>query len=105
LFTRVLARCSVIGLLVSTAALYLSYRPYADMFRTYLRGGDPASLLTVGAFLNDLNYYQTPPAHQALYSLWTFPMYFWAGIIVLCFLALIFVTAKFIWQRRPELPA
>ncbi|HKQ86806.1 MAG TPA: hypothetical protein VJS43_08555, partial [Candidatus Acidoferrales bacterium] len=47
LFTRVLARCSVIGLLVSTAALYLSYRPYADMFRTYLRGGDPASLLTV----------------------------------------------------------
>lgn len=104
LFTRVLARCSVIGLLISTAALYLSYRPYAEMFRTYLRGGDPTSLLTVGAFLNDLNYSQTPPVHQALYSLWTFPMYFWAGIIVLCFVAFALVMAKFIWQRLPELP-
>ena len=104
-FTRVLARCSVIGLLLSTAALYLSYRPYAEMFRMYLRDGDPTSLLTVGAFLNDLNYSQTPPPHQAMYSLWTFPMYFWAGIIVLCFVALIFVTAKFIWQRRPAVPA
>ncbi|MGH9574665.1 MAG: hypothetical protein ACRD40_14190 [Candidatus Acidiferrales bacterium] len=104
-FTRVLARCSVIGLLVSTATLYLSYRPYAEMFRAYLRGGDPISLLTVGAFLNDLAYDQTPPPHQALYSLWTFPMYFWAGIIVLCCVALVLVAAKFIWQRRPELPA
>jgi len=104
-FTRVLARCSVIGLLISTAALYLSYRPYAEMFRAYLRGGDPTSLLTVGAFLNDLNYSQTPPPHQALYSLWTFPMYFWAGIIALCFLAFALVMAKFFWQRRPELSA
>ena len=104
-FTRVLARCSVIGLLISTAALYLSYRPYAEMFRAYLRGGDPTSLLTVGAFLNDLNYSQTPPPHQALYSLWTFPMYFWAGIIVFCCVAFALVLAKFIWQGRPELPA
>ncbi|HKV49374.1 MAG TPA: hypothetical protein VJN69_14870 [Candidatus Acidoferrales bacterium] len=104
-FTRVFARSSVIGLLISTAALYLTYRPYAEMFRTYLRGGDPTSLLTVAAFLNDLDYSQTPPPHQALYSLWTFPMYFWAGVIVLCFVALALVTAKFIWQRRPELPA
>jgi len=103
-FTRVLARCSVTGLLISTAALYLTYRPYAEMFRTYLRSGDPASLLTVGAFLNDLDYSQTPPPHQALYSLWTFPMYFWAGIIALCFVAFALVMAKFFWQRRPELP-
>src|SRR5690348_4016866 len=105
LFTRVLARCSVIGLLISTAALYLSYRPYAEMFRTYLRGGDPTPLLTVGTFLNDLNYSQTPPPHQALYSLWTFPMYFWAGIIVLCCVAFALVIAKFFWQRRRELSA
>ena len=104
-FTRVLVRCSVIGLLISTAALYLSYRPYADMFHAYLSGGDPTPLLTVGAFLNDLSYSQTPPPHQALYSLWTFPMYFWAGVIVLCFVALIFVTAKFVWRKRPAISA
>lgn len=105
LLTRVLARCSVIGLLISTTALYFSYRPYADIVRNYLRDGNPDRLLRLGAFLDDLNYSQTPPTHQALYSLWSFPMYFWASVIVLCAIALLFVAARFFWQKRQALPA
>lgn len=105
LFTRVLARGSVVGLLISTVALYFSYRPYADIVGNYLRDGNPSRLLTLGAFLSDLDYRQNPPQHETLYSLWSFPMYFWAGIIVLCAVALLFVTAKFLWQKRSPLPA
>jgi hypothetical protein len=88
------------GLFVSTAALYFSYRPYAQIVRAYFRDGDSARLLTLGAFLDHLNYNQTPPQHQVLYSLWTFPMYFWAGVIVLCAAALLFTAAKFIADHR-----
>lgn len=105
LLTRVLARGSVVGLLISTVALYFSYRPYADIVGNYLRDGNPGRLLTLGAFLSDLDYRQNPPQHETLYSLWSFPMYFWAGIIVLCAVALLFVTAKFLWQKRSPLPA
>jgi hypothetical protein len=104
--TKLLASCAIVGLFVSTAALYLSYRPYAQIVRAYLHDGDTSRLLALSAFLSHLDYAQLPPQHQALYSLWNFPMYFWAGIIALCAIALVFTAVKFIAQsRRPIVAA
>jgi hypothetical protein len=105
LFTRAIAATSFAGLLISSAALYLSYRPYAEIIRAYLSSGDPSHLPAVIAFLSHLDYSQTAPRHGGFFSLWTFPMYFYAGVIALCAIGLLFATTRFLWQRRRALAA
>ena len=84
--------CSgVIGLLFSTIVLYLSYRPYAEIVRSYLRDGDPSRLRTLGViFLYYPSFYDLP----------NYQVYFWTGIIALCVVALVFMTVRFVSRSR-----
>ena len=87
--------CGLIGLFVSSAALYWSYRPYSQIVRAYLDGGDASRLFYVAAFLNHLNYAEVPIRTGTLYSLWSVPIYFWAAVLFLCAAALVVVIARF----------
>ena len=99
-FTNVLAGASAVGLLLSTAALYLSYRPYDELVRAYLQDGDPSHLQTLTVFLNYLNYDAYLPRVGTLYDLRDFPISFWAVTIALCAIALIYASARFIAKFR-----
>ena len=95
--TTVLGCAGLIGLLLSSAALYLSYRPYAEMVRTYFRDGDTSHLGTVGMFFDTLEY-------SNFYTLPTYLVDFWIGVIALCAVALVFTTSKAIsTYRHPAL--
>jgi hypothetical protein len=97
--TTVLGCGGVIGLLLSTTTLYLSYRPYAENLHAYLRDGDTSRLRTLGVFFNYLDY-------SSFYYLPSYMVYFWTGIIGLCAIALAFTTVKFMSRyRRPVLAA
>jgi hypothetical protein len=95
--TTVLGCAGLIGLLLSSAALYLSYRPYAEMVRTYFRDGDTSHLGTIGMFFETLEY-------SNFYTLPTYLVDFWIGVIALCAVALVFTTLKAIsTYRHPAL--
>jgi len=102
-FTAFLAATSAIGVLFSSLALYLSYRPYDELVRAYLRDGDPAHLQPLTVFLGYLDYDSYPPRAGTLYNLHQFPIYFWTAAIALCAAALIFTAIKFF--SRPHHPA
>jgi hypothetical protein len=97
--TTMLGCGGVIGLLCSSITLYLSYRPYAESVRAYLRDGDPIHLMALGGFFNYLD-------SAKYFSLPNYLFYFWAGIIVLCVVALVFMGIRLIAQhRRPAMAA
>lgn len=79
--------------MLSSATLYLGYRPYAEIIHAYLRDGDRSRLWSLQLFFNHLNY-------SGFYALPTTIGYFWAGIIALCAVALIFTTVHFIAKHR-----
>jgi hypothetical protein len=97
--TAVIGYGGVIGLLLSSTALYFSYRPYAETVRAYLRDGDPSRLRTVALFFDYLEY-------SSFYALPNYMVYFWTGIISLCAVALVFTTVKYMSRyRRPAMAA
>jgi hypothetical protein len=98
--TNLLGGASAVGVLVSSSALYLSYRPYDELVRAYLRDGDPSHLQTLIVFLSFLNYDSYPPKVGTLYNLRDFPVYFWAATIVLCIFAVIFVAVRYVSNLR-----
>jgi hypothetical protein len=100
-FHRFLAATSAIGVLFSSLALYLSYRPYDELVRAYLRDGDPAHLQPLTVFLGYLDYDSYPPRAGTLYNLHHLPVYFWTATITLCAAALIFAAVKFVASHRP----
>ena len=91
--TTLLGCAGVIGLLLSSVTLYLSYRPYAEIIRAYLRDGDSSRLRRLEMFFNYLDY-------SGFYALPTSLIYFWIGVIALCAVALIFTTVHFIAKHR-----
>jgi hypothetical protein len=99
-FTAMLACTSAVGVLPSSIALYLSYRPYDEAVRAYLRDGDPAHLQTLTVFLSYLNYTAYPPRPRTLYNLHDLSVYFWITTLSLCVLALIFASVKFASKSR-----
>jgi len=91
--TTVLGCAGIIGLLMSSTTLYLSYRPYAEAARAYLHDGDPSRLRALAIFFYSLDY-------SSFYTLPTYLIYFWTGIIALCVVTLVFTTVKLISKHR-----
>ena len=81
------------GLLFSSAMLYVNYRPYAEMFRSYIRGGDSSR---VQEFTDFLYLTQIPLGASNVNDVSNFIFRIWLGIVVLCVLALFFVTLSYI---------
>jgi hypothetical protein len=90
---------SAAGLLASSSALYLVYRPYSQIYNTYLLTGDSAHM---SEFTDFLSRAETPLDVPIIRP--SFSVHFWSGILVLCAVALAFVTTRFLWRKRPAIP-
>jgi hypothetical protein len=100
-----LALCSgaAIGSLLSSAILFVSYRPYSELLRRFLNKGDDAQLPELAAFLRDT---QRPLGSQFSMGTWYISssmmvFYFWFAITILCALALLIAIFRH-FQTRPR---
>jgi tetratricopeptide (TPR) repeat protein len=84
-----------VGLLVSSMALYVAYRPYAAIYSNFLYTGDTSHLTTLRTFLESTRsplgtqiYHRVPGHHGAFaispyVSTHTFTFYFWLAVAML----------------------
>ena len=77
-----------IGSLLSSAMLYVSYRPYTEILRRFILQGDEAGLSELSNFLTAT---QVPLGAQGFIHVREFVFYFWFGVTLLCILALLLV--------------
>lgn len=91
---------SAAGLLLSTAMLYVTYRPYAEILRAYLRDGDQSRIEELTWFLG---YAQLPLGMDDSNQL-NFVFYFWFGVTAMCAIALLLAVLRYL-QNRPRATA
>lgn len=88
----ILALTSAVGLLLSSATLYLTYRPYWYMFQDAIQkgetshSGDLRTFLMATQVLPGLN-----PSSDLMHEL---PVYFWTGVTLLGVFGLIFILKR-----------
>ena len=92
---------SAAGLLLSSVLLYVSYRPYAEIFQRFVRTGDAMRIQELNEFLD---YAQVPLGAQGFKNLGDFVFYFWLGVTALCVIALLLVVLRY-FQNRPRAKA
>lgn len=95
--TLALGLCGAIGLLLSSALLYVSYRPYAEIFQQFVRTGNDRQ---IPEFTEFLSYTQTPLGAHGFQNQANFVFYFWFGATVLCVIALLFVVIRHLVHHR-----
>jgi hypothetical protein len=96
--TLVVGLCGAIGALLSSAVLYVTYRPYAESLQRFIRNGDETSLTEVSSFLDAT---QLPLGAQGFLDVWQFVFYFWFGVVLLCtFVLLVAVLRRFQHRAR-----
>jgi hypothetical protein len=96
--TLVVGLCGAIGALLSSAVLYLSYRPYAEILQRFIRNGDETSLTELSSFLDAT---RLPLGAQGFLDVSEFVFYFWFGVLLLCIPALM-VAVLLRFQHRPR---
>jgi hypothetical protein len=96
--TLALGFCAAIGSLISSAILYISYRPYAEILQRFIREGDETGLSELSNFLTATQF----PLGAQRFQVTEFVFYFWFGVTLLCILALMFV---FVWHFKSRLGA
>jgi hypothetical protein len=90
---------SVLGLLFSCVTLYITYHPYAEIFRRYVQDGDESGIPELQVFLRTA---QMPLGIRNLFRTDYYVFYFWLGLTVLGIRALIvMVVRQFVNHRRP----
>jgi hypothetical protein len=90
---------SAVGILISSAMLYVSYRPYSQIIQRYIASGDKGQLPELSQFLADT---QLPIGSQSYQDPWHFVFYFWFAVVALCVLTLLLVV---FWRlRHPPRP-
>jgi hypothetical protein len=101
--TLALAFAAAIGALLSSAVLFVSYRPYAELLRRFLRNGEDGGVAELSNFLGDA---RLPLGSQ--YNLgswyvgvWNDVFYFWFAVTILCVLALLIAVVRHL-QTRPR---
>jgi len=71
--TLVVGLCGALGALLSSAVLYVSYRPYAEILQRFIRDGDQMSLPELSSFLDTT---RLPLGAQGFLDVWQFVFYF-----------------------------
>jgi hypothetical protein len=89
--TITLGLISSVGLLMSSAALYMSYRPYAEIFQQFIRTGSESQLRELSQFLA---YTRMPLGVQGFHQLRDFVFYFWFGITAICVASVLLLLAR-----------
>ena len=106
--TLTLASGAAVGSLLSSAVLFVSYRPYFELLQRFLNKGDDAQLFELSAFLRDTqlplgSQFNVGPGSWYVAS-WHAVFYFWFAVTIFCALAL--ATAIFRhYQTRPRASA
>jgi len=100
-FAIVLGLSSSAAFFVSSVVLRLSYQPYAEILRRYVRDGDETGLSNLQDYLGH--------AHAPIGSGWLPPrqdysVYFWLAVIILCAFALLVAVLRY-FQARPRASA
>jgi len=96
--TLVVGLCGAIGALLSSAVLYVTYRPYAEILQRFIRNGDETSLTEVSSFLDTT---QLPLGAPGFLDVSQFVFYFWFGVVLLCtFVLLVAVIRRFQYRAR-----
>jgi hypothetical protein len=81
--------------------LYVSYRPYADIFQRFIRTADDSRIRELIEFLD---YTLVPLGAQGLKNQLDFVFYFWIGVTALCVIALLLVVLRG-FHNRPRAKA
>jgi hypothetical protein len=94
---------AAIGSLLSSAILFVSYRPYSELFQRFLSNGDVAGLSELSNFLRDA---QRPLGSRFSMGTWyvsssMMVFYFWFAVTILCALALLIAVFRH-FQTRPR---
>jgi hypothetical protein len=87
---------SSIGLLLSSATLYLTYRPYWYIFQGAILNGDQSQVRDLHDFLIVI---QSPFLFLGRVYLPELSVYFWSGLIFLCTAALVLILLRHFGSR------
>jgi hypothetical protein len=98
--TLALALASAIGAWLSSAVLFASYWPYAELLRRFLRNGEDGGTAELSNFLGDARY---PLGTRGYLGVSNAVFYFWLIVAVLCALALLVAVVRHFQTRtRPH---
>ena len=86
------------GALLSSAVLYVSYRPYSEILQRFVSKGDEGGLSELSNFLFEM---QTPLGAHGFLGVYDAVVQFWGVVTLLCVVALCFVLLLHFLQRRP----
>jgi len=93
-----------VGFLVSSATVYLTYRPYWYIFQRAVLTGDTSQTGDLRAFLMATQTLPGVPGSGDLYA--RIPVYFWTGVTVLGFVSLGFILLRhFLGRARASAAA
>jgi hypothetical protein len=88
---------SAVGALLSSAVLFVSYWPYSELLRRFLRNGDEGGIPELSSFLGNV---QVPLGTVGFLGVSNAVFYFWFAVTVVCLLALLFVVWRFQHRSR-----
>ncbi|HEY2546903.1 MAG TPA: hypothetical protein VGI46_12620 [Candidatus Acidoferrum sp.] len=91
---------SAVGVLLSSAVLFVSYWPYSELLQSFLRNGDESGIPELSNFLGIA---QVPLGTGGFLGVSNAVFHFWFGVIVLCVVTLLFVLWRF--RHRPRVAA
>lgn len=93
---QALGLAAAVGLLVSSAALYVSYRPYAEIFQQLIHTGEGSQVRQLSDFLGRT---QVPPGVHGFYQMRDFVFYFWASVTLLGVIGLLLMGMRLFLSR------
>ncbi|MGH9378769.1 MAG: hypothetical protein ACRD1I_08220, partial [Terriglobia bacterium] len=93
----VVALAGGVGLLLASATVYLTYRPYWYIFQGVMQSGDAGQARDLLSFLAATQF---PPGPRGSQLFWLyFPVYFWAGVIFAAIAALVFILLRHVREH------
>jgi hypothetical protein len=92
---------AALGSLLSSVVLFVSYRPYSELFQRFLSKGDDAGLSELSSFLRDTQFVL---GTQDFLDSSNVVFHFWSAVTVLCALAVLIAVFRH-FQTRPRAAA
>jgi len=98
-----LAVAGAFGMFLSSASIYLTYRPYWYIFQRAILNGDRSQLRDLGDFLvaTQMTLSGTVPGSIRYLKV---PVYFWSAVILLGIIGLILILLRYL-RSRPRIDA
>jgi hypothetical protein len=107
--TLALGAVAAVGVLLSSAILFVSYRPYSELLHRFLSSGDDSGLPELSAFLRDAQlpvgsqFYLGPGSWYVASQSIVF--YFWFAVTILCVLGLLVAIVRHFQTRSRTVAA